>query len=112
MVRDCLKATCVLEGLEPDYFSSHSLRKAAVTHMRALGVSDNDMKSRGNYAPGSTVMSTTYDFSAAGHGPLSSNSLLGGDRPDIADVRRHIPASKGRSGHLDGHLGGAGKGDR
>ena len=52
MVRDCLKATCVLEGLEPDYFSSHSLRKAAVTHMRALGVSDNDMKSRGNYAPG------------------------------------------------------------
>ena len=102
MVRDVLKATCVLEELDPTYFSSHSLRKAAITHMRALGVSDEDMKSRGGYTSGSTVMAATYDYTAAGHGPLSSNSLRGGVRPDVTDVRRHIPD----------HLGGVGEGDR
>ena len=102
MVRDILKATCVVEDLDPEFFSSHSLRKAAITHMRALGVSDEDMRSRGGYAPGSLVMSATYDYTSAGHGPLSSNSLRGGDRPDVVDVRRHIPD----------HLGGVGEGDR
>ena len=88
MIRDQLKATCIIENLDPDYFSSHSLRKAAITHMKALGVSDGDMKRRGNYAPGSLVMSATYDYFSAGHGPLSSNSLEGGERPDVTDIDR------------------------
>ena len=91
MVRDQLKATAEVEGLDPAFISAHSLRKAAATHMRALGVTGDDMRDRGNYAAGSQVMGNTYDYSAAGHGPLSSNSLVaGGRRPDVGDVRRHF----------------------
>jgi hypothetical protein len=39
-VRDELKATVRDEGLPELYFSSHSLRKGAITHMRALGASE------------------------------------------------------------------------
>ena len=91
MVRDQVKETCRLEGLPEEYFSSHSLRKAATTHMRALGVSDEDMRDRGGYSAGSRVMGNTYDYSTTGHGPLSANSLSEGAHPDIIDIRRHIP---------------------
>ncbi len=76
-VREELKKTCVLNGLPPSYFSSHSLRKGAITQMRALGASEDDRRDRGNYAPNSQVMNTTYDY-ATGLGPLAANSLVGG----------------------------------
>ena len=50
MVRDQLKATAEVEGLDPAFISAHSLRKAAATHIRALGVTGDDMRDRGNYA--------------------------------------------------------------
>jgi integrase len=50
-VREELKRTCEGEGLPPTTFSSHSLRKGAITHMRALGASEDDRRDRGNYAP-------------------------------------------------------------
>jgi hypothetical protein len=61
-VRDELKKTCVNNGLPPAYFSSHSLRKGAITHMRAQGASEDDRRDRGNYSAGSQVMNSTYDY--------------------------------------------------
>lgn len=109
MIRDQIKETCVFENLPAEHFSSHSLRKAATTHMSALGASEADMKDRGGYSAGSRVMASTYDYSSAGHGPLSSNVLNGGARPDIEDIRRFIPQAR----NLDrAHLGVLGEGDR
>ena len=90
-VRDELKITCQRNGLPPDYFSSHSLRKGAITQMRALGSSEDDRRDRGNYAPGSQVMNNTYDY-ASGIGPLAANSLTGGYKPELSDLKRLIPA--------------------
>ena len=45
--------------------------------MSALGASEDDRRDRGNYAPNSQVMNTTYDY-ATGLGPLAANSLVGG----------------------------------
>ena len=92
-IRDELKRTCQSNGLPPTYFSSHSLRKGAITHMRALGASEDDRRDRGNYAPGSQVMNNTYDY-ATGLGPLASNSLVGGYKPTLRDVKRLIPAAR------------------
>jgi hypothetical protein len=57
-VRDELKATVKEEGLPELYFSSHSLRKGAITHMPALGASEDDRRERGDFAVGSTVMNS------------------------------------------------------
>ena len=92
-VRDALKNTCEECGLDPNYFSSHSLRKGAITEMRSLGASEDDRRDRGNYAPHSQVMNITYDY-GAGIGPLASNSLVGGHKPTVEDVRRLIPPAR------------------
>ncbi len=92
-VRDHIKDTCRRLGLPPGHFSSHSLRKGAVTHMRANGVSEDDRRDRGNYAPGSQVMNNTYDY-VTGLGPLASNSLPGAQPPTITDIQRILPAAR------------------
>ena len=92
-IRDELKRTCELHGLPPAYFSSHSLRKGAITHMGATGATEEDRRDRGNYAVGSQVMNQTYDY-AVGLGPLASNSLPGGRRLGLRDIKRLIPANR------------------
>lgn len=92
-MRDQIKDTCRRLGLPPDYFSSHSLRKGAITHMRANGASEDDRRDRGNYAPGSQVMNSTYDY-VTGLGPLASNSLPGACQPTVTDLQRIVPASR------------------
>ena len=92
-VRDELKRTCEHNGLPPAYFSSHSLRKGAITHMRAQGASEDDRRDRGNYSAGSQVMNSTYDY-AVGLGPLASNSLKGGHRLDKKDIKRMLPPKR------------------
>lgn len=92
-VRDELKKTCESNGLPPAYFSSHSLRKGAITHMRAQGASEDDRRDRGNYSAGSQVMNSTYDY-AVGLGPLASNSLKGGHRLDKKDIKRMLPPTR------------------
>jgi hypothetical protein len=84
--------TCACNGLPPDYFSAHSLRKGAITHMQAQGASEDDPRDRGNYAVGYTVMNSEYDH-ATGLGPLATNSLEGGHRLDKKDLNRMIPPS-------------------
>ena len=91
MVRNQVKACARDAGLDENYFSTHSLRKAAMSHMRATGASVEDMRDRGNYAEGSLVMNRVYDYSAAGHGPLSSNSLEGGPALTIEDIKLYLP---------------------
>ena len=92
-VRDEIKKTCASNGLPPDYFSAHSLRKGAITHMRAQGATEDDRRDRGNYAAGSTVMNGVYDY-ATGLGPLASNSLEGGHRLDKKDLKRLLPPGR------------------
>ena len=89
-IRNNIKDMCAREGLDPRFFSSHSLRKAATMHMRAIGVSEEDRRERGNYSEKSMVLHKTYDYSAAGHGPLSGKALNLGVAPEIEDVRRLI----------------------
>ena len=92
-IRDELKKTCEINGLPPAYFSSHSLRKGAITHMRAAGATEEDRRDRGNYSAGSQVMNQTYDY-AVGLGPLASNSLPGARKLGVRDVMLLIPAKR------------------
>jgi hypothetical protein len=100
-VRDELKRTCEANDLPASYFSSHSLRKGGITHMRAQRSTEEDRRDRGNYSAKSQVMNNTYDY-ATGLGPLGSNSLEGGHRLNKADVLsplgRRWPRCGGRSG--------------
>ena len=77
----------------PELLQLNSLRKGAITQMRALGTSEDDRRDRGNYAPNSQVMNTTYDY-ATGLGPLVANSLTGGHRPELNDVMKLLPAER------------------
>jgi hypothetical protein len=90
---DEVKSSCASFGLNKDYFSAHSLRKAAITHMRSQGTSVDDRLNRGNYALNSRVMSQTYDQST-GLGLLGSNSLQGGRKPTTSDVKRLLTAKR------------------
>jgi hypothetical protein len=93
LMRDEIKKTCASNGLPPDYFSAHSLRKGAITHMRAQGATKDDRRDRGNYAAGSTVMNSVYDY-ATGLGPSASNSLEGGHHLDKKDLKRMTPPAR------------------
>jgi hypothetical protein len=90
-VGDEIKKTCASNGLPPDYFSAHSLRKGTITHMRAQEATEDDRRDRGNYAAGSTVMNSVY---ATGLGPSASNSLEGGHCLDKKDLKRLIPPAR------------------
>lgn len=92
-VRQELKNQCSLQGLPPGLFSSHSLRKGAITHMRAAGVTENDRRDRGGYAAGSQLMFSTYDY-ATGLGPLAANGLDLAVAPGLTDLIRLIPARR------------------
>ena len=107
-VRQEIKDACELRHLPPTYFSSHSLRKASITAMRSAGVSEDDRRDRGNYAPGSQVMNDTYDYSS-GMGPLAANSLEGGRKVSVSDIQRLIPIPRGSKQQVkQGALGRSG----
>ena len=92
-VRDELKNTCKLNGLPEEMFSAHSLRKAAMSDMRALGASEDDRRDRGNYAATSTVMAESYEY-ATGPGPLACMAFVGGYLPTTEHLRRFLPPSR------------------
>jgi hypothetical protein len=92
-IREELKKTCEINQLPSACFSSHSLRKGAITHMRAQGATEDDRRDRGNYSAGSNIMNSTYDY-ATGLGPLGSNGLEGGHRFDKSDLQRLLPPAK------------------
>jgi hypothetical protein len=92
-VREEVKNTCALYGLDPECFSSHSLRKGGITHMGSLGSSAEHMLARDGYAPNSRVMSQIYDQSVR-LWPLGSSSLQGGREPTVKDIKRLQPARR------------------
>jgi hypothetical protein len=92
-VRQELKTQCALQGLPADFFSSHSLRKGAITHMRATGATEDDRRDRGGYAAGSQIMFSTYDY-ATGLGPLASNGLNHAAAPGLTELTRLVPAQR------------------
>ena len=103
-MRDAVKVISDAAGMDPKYFSAHSLRKGSQTHMSALGASLDDRRARWNYSASSQMPVTTYDYSSAGHGALPSNSLGKGSAPGIRDIQRYLPIG---AAHL-GSMGGGG----
>ena len=91
MARNAVKGICKDAGLPPDHFSSHSLRNAATTQMRALEVTESDMLDRGGYVEGSQVMRAVYNYHSGGQGPLASNTNAGGTRLTTQDVWSWLP---------------------
>lgn len=94
MIRTAVKGMAVVAGLPPDRFSSHSLRKGGMSQMRGLGASADDRRDRGNYADGSSVGDTIYDYSVVALGPLACNINLGlgsSVKPTTEHVGRCLP---------------------
>lgn len=94
MVRNAVKVMANAAGLPSRPFSAHSLRKGGMTQMRGLGASADDRKDRGNYADGSHVFDTTYDYSTVGLGPLACNINIGNGsvvKPTVEHVGRCLP---------------------
>ena len=94
MIRNAVKEMATAAGLPADRFSSHSLRKGGMSQMRGLGASADDRKDRGNYADGSNVFDTTYDYSTVGLGPLACNINVGTGnaiKPTVDHVGRCLP---------------------
>ena len=94
MIRKAVKEMATVAGLPAERFSSHSLRKGGMTQMRGLGASADDRRDRGNYADGSTVFDTIYDYSTVALGPLACNANLGTEgtvKPVVGHVKRCLP---------------------
>jgi hypothetical protein len=94
MVRGAVKDMAVNAGFPPERFSAHSLRKGGMPQMRGLGASSDDRSDRGNYADGSNVYDTVYDYSTVALGPLACNMNLGAQgtvKPKVDHVGRCLP---------------------
>jgi hypothetical protein len=89
-VTEALKAEVVRQGLEPTLFSFHSLRKGAVTLMKALGVSREETLARGNYSRASAMIDTTYNYNSSGTGPLGAMGSGRAKVPDREDIARKV----------------------
>jgi integrase len=90
MVTEAIKTEVTAQGLPPLLFSFHSLRKGAVTHMKALGVSREETLARGNYSANSAMIDTVYNYNSAGTGPLGAMANKKGREPSREDVSRTI----------------------
>ena len=90
MVTEALKAEVTRQGLDPTLFSFHSLRKGAVTHMKALGISREETLARGNYSRASVMIDTTYNYNSSGTGPLGAMNNNRSKAPDRGDVARKV----------------------
>ena len=90
MVTEALKAEVTRQGLDPTLFSFHSLRKGAVTLMKALGVSREETLARGNDSRGSVMIDTTYNYDSSGTGPLGAMGGGRGKAPSREDITRKM----------------------
>ena len=95
MIRVAVKDMATESGFPPERFSSHSLRKGGMSQMRGLGASADDRRDRGNYADGSVVFDTIYDYFTVALGPLACNVNVGvgnSIKPTALHVERCLPA--------------------
>jgi hypothetical protein len=98
MVTEAIKEEVVSQHLPPVLFSFHSLRKGAVTHMKALGVSRDETRARGNYSDNSVMTDTVYNYNSSGTGPLGAMAGKRGREPTREDIERAIPVAYHREG--------------
>lgn len=91
MVTGAIKDAVAREGMDPGFFSFHSLRKAAVTQMKALGVSRDETLSRGNYSKDSVMIDTAYDYDSSGRGPLAAMSGKRDRLPGKEEAIKRMP---------------------
>jgi hypothetical protein len=77
--------------MDPKFFSFHSLRKAAITQVKALGMTREETLDRGNYASESTMIDTIYNHDSSGRGPLAANSGKRGSLPGKEEVAKRMP---------------------
>jgi hypothetical protein len=90
MITEAIKAEVTRQGLDPTLFSFHSLRKGAVTHMKALGVSREETLARGNYSKASVMIDTTYNYNSSGTGPLGAMNSNRANVPGREDIARKV----------------------
>ena len=95
MIRVAVKDMVTESGFPPERFSSHSLQKGGMSQLRGLGASADDQRDRGNYADGSVVCDTIYDYSTVALGPLECTVNVGvgnSIKPTALHVERCLPA--------------------
>jgi hypothetical protein len=93
MVTEAIKGEVAVQGLSADLFSFHSLRKGAVTQMKAIRVDADETRARGNYSQGSEMIATIYNYDSSGVGPLAAMARGTGKAPTKEDIARTIPVS-------------------
>jgi hypothetical protein len=98
MVTKAIKKEVERQGLCPDLFSFHSLRKGSVTHMKAIGIDRAQILARGNYSEKSAMTETVYNYDSSGIGPLGAMAGNSGKQPTREDIARAIPVAY-RSGN-------------
>jgi hypothetical protein len=91
MITKAIKAEVVRQGLCPDLFSFHSLRKGTITHMKAMRVERAQILARGNYSEKSVMTETVYNYDSSGIGPLGAMAGKSGKQPTKEDIARAIP---------------------
>ena len=96
MLSEAIKSAATHLGLDPTEFSNHSLRKGAVTQMKASGCSREETKARGNYSKDSIMIDSVYNHDNTGRGPLAASSSGIGREVTKVDVMRHSKSARFR----------------
>ena len=78
------------EGMDPKYFSFHSLRKGCITQMKALHMSKEETLARGSYFMDSSMINTMYDDDSSSRGPLAAIGSSEGRAPTKQDIQSRI----------------------
>jgi hypothetical protein len=94
MMATLVKDTAQGLGLDETEFANHSLRKGAVSQMKASGCLRDKTNSRGNYSRGSVLVNTVYNHNNTGRGPTGASSSSGGRNLTLEDVRRNSKTAR------------------
>jgi hypothetical protein len=92
MITKAIKEMVLRAGMDPGQFAFHSVRKAAITQLKAHGIVREEANARGNYSRDSVMVNTVYNSNEGGRGPLASSSSGLGRRIEEEDIRRVLGA--------------------
>jgi hypothetical protein len=94
MLATLIKDTAQELGLDEKEFANHSLRKGAVSQMKASGCPREETNARGHYSRESILVNTVYNHDNTGRGPTGASSSSGGRDLTLEDVRRHSKTAR------------------
>jgi hypothetical protein len=94
MLATLIKDTAQELGLDEKEFANHSLRKGAVSQMKASGCPREETNARGHYSCESILVNTVYNHDNTGRGPTGASSSSGGRDLTLEDVRRHSKTAR------------------